>query len=80
MTGKKIFKSRIGTDESGKGDYFGPLVVAGVFIKSRNDEENLKSIGVRDCKKLSDRRIIEIAEIIKKKFYIFYSSYWTGKI
>ncbi len=76
MTGKKIFKSRIGTDESGKGDYFGPLVVAGVFIKSRNDEENLKSIGVRDCKKLSDRRIIEIAEIIKKN--IIYSIVLIG--
>ncbi|MCP2519475.1 ribonuclease HIII [Candidatus Aminicenantes bacterium AC-335-K20] len=68
MSEEKLFKSRIGTDESGKGDYFGPLVVAGVYVKSENDEKNLKNIGVRDCKRISDRRIIEIAEIIKKNF------------
>lgn len=68
MNGEKIFRSRIGTDESGKGDYFGPLVVAGVFIKCEKDEINLKHIGVKDCKKLSDKRIIEIAKIIKKEF------------
>jgi len=76
MAEKSFFKRRIGTDESGKGDYFGPLVVAGVFIKSRNDEEALKSIGVRDCKKLSDRRIIEIAEIIKRDY--IYSTVLIG--
>lgn len=54
----------IGTDESGKGDYFGPLVGAGVYI----DEEKAKklaSIGVKDSKALSDRQNIELAEKIK---------------
>ncbi len=35
MRQSKLFpaeKGHIGTDESGKGDYFGPLVVAGVFV------------------------------------------------
>ena len=50
----------IGTDESGKGDYFGSLVVAGVFV---DDEtcHNLRAIGVADSKKLSDQRIRAIA-------------------
>ena len=58
-------KSYIGTDESGKGDYFGPLVIAGVFA----DEKNIKLIkakGVKDSKELSDRSIKLIAEEIKK--------------
>ncbi len=59
--------SRIGTDESGKGDYFGPLVVAGVYIKSKDDETKLMSVGVKDCKRLSDNRIIEIAKVLKRE-------------
>lgn len=40
----------IGTDESGKGDFFGPLVIAGVLV----DEENAKhflDLGIKDSKK-----------------------------
>lgn len=46
----------IGTDESGKGDYFGPLVIAGVHI---NDEQakSLVAVGVMDSKKLTDAKI-----------------------
>ena len=43
----------IGTDESGKGDYFGPLVVAGVIVNSTTSA-GLKKIGVKDSKLLSD--------------------------
>ena len=50
----------IGTDESGKGDYFGSLVVAGVFVDEEACHE-LRAIGVADSKKLSDRRIRDIA-------------------
>ncbi len=49
----------IGVDESGKGDFFGPLVVAG-FIAPEAELEHLKDLGVRDSKKLSDGRIIAI--------------------
>jgi ribonuclease HIII len=56
---------RIGTDESGKGDYFGPLVVAAAYVNS-GQEEYLKELGVKDCKKLSDSRVMELAEAIKK--------------
>jgi ribonuclease HIII len=53
----------IGTDESGKGDYFGPLVSAGVYV----DEISvfaLVSAGVRDSKELSDKQNIELADLI----------------
>lgn len=56
----------IGTDESGKGDYFGPLVVAGVMVKKKNQQEFFK-IGVKDSKNLSDVIIKKLAEDIKEK-------------
>jgi ribonuclease HIII len=56
----------IGTDESGKGDYFGPLVVAGVYLDEAS-EKSLKQAGVQDSKKLSDHRIIELAKMIKSR-------------
>ena len=54
----------IGTDESGKGDYFGPMVIAGVLIDSRT-ETALRELGVRDSKTLTDRRCIELATKIR---------------
>jgi ribonuclease HIII len=57
-------KGHIGTDESGKGDYFGPLTVAGVFLPE-GQEEVLRELGVRDSKRVSDGRVRELAEIIK---------------
>ncbi len=60
-----LFDCHIGTDESGKGDYFGPLVVAGVFV-TQEDEKRLVELGVRDSKSNSDKRNIELSkEIIK---------------
>ena len=41
---------RVGIDEAGKGDYFGPLVVAGVRITGREVARELQEIGVRDSK------------------------------
>ncbi|MCE3234659.1 MAG: ribonuclease [Vampirovibrio sp.] len=46
----------IGTDESGKGDYFGPLVVAGVLVTDQT-AAILTELGVMDSKKLTDARI-----------------------
>ena len=56
----------IGVDESGKGDYFGPLVVAGVLV-SQNDTRELSNEGIRDSKTLSEKQIIEKAHKIKNK-------------
>lgn len=64
-------KEYIGTDESGKGDYFGPLVIAGVFVNSET-AELLSNIGVRDSKELTDKNIIalsiKIQEVVKNDF------------
>lgn len=57
--------SWIGTDESGKGDYFGPLVVAGVLVDSSNAEK-LVQLGVQDSKKMTDTSIQKIAPKIKE--------------
>lgn len=55
---------RIGIDESGKGDYFGPLVIAAVFVDATTQQE-LALMQVRDSKKISDGRILEMAPDIK---------------
>ena len=54
----------IGTDEAGKGDYFGPLVVAAVYVNDATACE-LSELGVRDSKKVSDRRSGELATRIR---------------
>lgn len=72
---KKIFglesvsqlKNWIGTDESGKGDFFGPLVVAALYVDKKL-EHKLWLLGVRDSKKITDQKIIELAQSIKKNF------------
>jgi len=51
----------IGTDESGKGDYFGPLVSAGVYVDEQTANA-LLSNGIRDSKELSDNKNIELAQ------------------
>jgi ribonuclease HIII len=66
------FEPIIGTDESGKGDYFGPLVTAGVFVNIAS-KPLLEKVGVRDSKKISDNKIIEIAASIKKICFNQYS-------
>ncbi|NCD33875.1 MAG: ribonuclease HIII [Spartobacteria bacterium] len=54
-----------GIDESGKGDFFGPLVIAAVYVDPRIAEE-LRKAGVKDSKVIkSDRRIREIARAIR---------------
>ena len=55
----------IGVDESGKGDYFGYLVIAGV-VADEDTAEKLRSIGVKDSKKLSDPNVQKIAAVVKK--------------
>lgn len=54
----------IGTDESGKGDYFGPLVVAAVYMDEKTNKV-FRDGGIRDCKAVTDKRIPELAEIIQ---------------
>lgn len=58
---------RIGIDESGKGDFFGPLCVAGVYAEG-DEIAKLKSIGVRDSKLLNETSILKIGDSIRKNF------------
>ncbi|HJQ28948.1 MAG TPA: hypothetical protein VJ827_06380 [Rubrobacter sp.] len=55
---------RLGIDEAGKGDYFGPLVVAGVRITEGEKAKELQEIGVRDSKTISVVGIRGIADRI----------------
>jgi ribonuclease HIII len=54
----------IGCDESGKGDYFGPLVSAAVYVEPA-DAERLRELGVQDSKKLTDKRVHALAPQIR---------------
>lgn len=66
--GNKLFDptARIGIDESGKGDFFGPLCVAGVYAEG-SQIGKLKELGVRDSKTLNDQTILRLAARIKKE-------------
>lgn len=55
----------IGIDESGKGDFFGPLVIAGAYL-DENSAKTLSKAGVTDSKKLDDKKILELETIIKE--------------
>lgn len=55
----------MGSDESGKGDFFGPLVVSAVVL-DRESAGELIAAGVKDCKALSDSKILELAEVVEK--------------
>lgn len=58
--------ARIGVDESGKGDFFGPLCIAGVYV-NESVCRVLVEAGVRDSKRISsDKRIAALAEAIRK--------------
>ena len=63
----KTLNNWIGTDESGKGDFFGPLVVAALYV-DKKIEHKLWLLGVRDSKKISDQKISELANSIRKSF------------
>lgn len=61
--------SYIGTDESGKGDFFGPLVVAGVLLDEKN-RKLFEELGIKDSKTLKDEQMLKMAlEIQKNSVY-----------
>jgi ribonuclease HIII len=61
----QLLDPRIGVDESGKGDFFGPLCIAGVYI-NQSVINAWKGAGIRDSKKISgDHRIAELAKLIR---------------
>jgi ribonuclease HIII len=57
----------IGVDESGKGDFFGPLVIA-ALLASDADSEKLRSIGAKDSKTVTNTRVLVIDEVLRDSF------------
>lgn len=57
--------THIGTDESGKGDFFGPLVIAGVMV-DENAAKIFLDAGIKDSKKVTDKKILTLEPIIKQ--------------
>jgi len=57
--------ARIGTDEVGKGDFFGYLTIGGVYVDDKT-AILLACKGVKDSKKLSDRQVFILEEVVKK--------------
>ncbi len=61
----EMFEPHFGIDESGKGDFFGPLVIAGAFVE-RESARALIDAGVQDSKRIgSDARIHALAKTIR---------------
>jgi len=61
----EMFQPHLGIDESGKGDFFGPLVIAGVFVDG-DLPHRLLDLGVKDSKQISsDKKALDLADEIK---------------
>jgi ribonuclease HIII len=61
----ELLLPRLGVDESGKGDFFGPLCVAGVYVNEKVIAA-WKEAGIRDSKNISsDKKIKDLAELIQ---------------
>ena len=62
----ELLLARLGVDESGKGDFFGPLCIAGVYVNEKVIQR-WKESGIRDSKNISsDKRMAELAELVQK--------------
>ena len=63
----KIYSSTsIGSDEVGKGDFFGPIVVTACYVK-KEDIPYLEKLGIKDSKEMDDEKILKIVpDLIKR--------------
>ena len=55
----ELFSAHAGSDESGKGDFFGPLVVCCAYTDERLSDEMIK-LGVKDCKQMTDKAVLAV--------------------
>ncbi len=61
----EMFSKHFGIDESGKGDFFGPLVIAGAYV-DRGIAHAFRAAGIQDSKAIgSDARIRTLADVIR---------------
>src|SRR5256885_8224220 len=62
----EMFEPHFGVDESGKGDFFGPLVISGVYVDAKIARKLLDA-GVQDSKRIgSDTRIRDLGKNIRQ--------------
>jgi ribonuclease HIII len=59
--------ARIGVDEAGKGDFFGPLCTCALYADSEGIKE-LFHMGVKDSKRMTDSAVIKLGQKIEEKF------------
>ncbi|WP_201456767.1 ribonuclease HIII [Chlamydia sp. 17-3921] len=62
---RQDLRPRIGVDESGKGDFFGPLCVAGVYASDAMVLKKLYKTNIQDSKTLRDTTILSLAKTIR---------------
>jgi ribonuclease HIII len=65
--GRAAFEPAVGSDETGKGDYFGPLVVVAVRLEPDQAQE-LVAAGVTDSKRLSDERALRLGAALRGRY------------
>ncbi|MHC4822044.1 MAG: ribonuclease HIII [Planctomycetota bacterium] len=64
---ERVTMPTVGSDESGKGDFLGPLTVAAVLVRP-GQEEVLETLGIRDSKAMADKEATEAAAILKDAY------------
>lgn len=64
---EKALTSWVGTDEAGKGDYFGPLVV-GAFVADWDVAGTLEDMGLKESKRLSRERVAALSGLLWSRF------------
>lgn len=67
----KTTSLKIGIDEAGRGPWAGP-VYAAIVVLNEDQEELLKAAGVKDSKKISEKKREEFYELIKSNSLLYY--------
>ncbi len=61
----ELYSAHAGSDESGKGDFFGPLVVCCAYTDEKLSEEMIK-LGVKDCKQMTDKAVLTVGSKLRQ--------------
>ena len=61
----ELYSAHAGSDESGKGDYFGPLVVCCAYT-DENLSAEMKKLGVKDCKQMTDKAVLAAGAALRR--------------
>jgi len=75
----KKYRGVVGVDEVGRGSLAGPVFAGAFFVSNIDEYEYLKEIGVKDSKKLSEKRREEFYGIFEKRS-IFSTSFLETEV